>query len=95
MATDLYTQCAPLFAFANDVSVWGGTLLGLAISGVLSKALNFFNYYPPRRIKYRNLNGREERKDNFEYLYLFKGSYYTLEQRDFLRKEQLKKLKGI
>lgn len=45
----------------------------------------------PKRIRFRNMNGRHERGDNFEYLYLFNGEYYTLEQRNFLVEQQRSK----
>lgn len=83
------------FNALNDFYFWGGVLLGLFISGFFKTLSNSiaYRFERPRRIRYRNMNGRPERKDNFEYLYLFKGDYYTLEQRDFLIKERLKDIK--
>lgn len=82
---------------SNDCYMWGGIILGLLLSGSLKNILNFLanRIQQPRRIRFRNMNGRTERKDNFEYLYLFKGEYYTLEQRDFLLKERLKNIKSV
>lgn len=85
------------FSISNDFYMWGGVILGLILGGVF-KTLSSFLYshvQRPRRIRFRNLNGRHERKDDFEYLYLFKNEYYTLEQRDFLVKERLKKFKQM
>ncbi|MFW1951419.1 hypothetical protein [Acinetobacter beijerinckii] len=85
------------FNALNDFYLWGGVLLGLIISGFFKSLLNFASHHfeRPRRIRFRNMNGRQERKDNFEYLYLYKGEYYTLEQRDFLLKERLKNIKSV
>lgn len=85
------------FNALNDFYLWGGVLLGLFISGFFKSLLNFSShrFERPRRVRYRNMNGRAERKDDFEYLYLFKGEYYTLEQRDFLIKQRLKHLKSV
>ena len=84
-----------VFSATNDFYMWGGVILGLIISGFFKHFLNVLThrFERPRRIRFGNLNGRHERKDNFEYLYLYNGSYYTLEHRDFLQKERLKKLK--
>lgn len=49
----------------------------------------------PKRIRFRNMNGRHERGDDYEYLYLFKGEYYTLEQRNFLVKQQREKYRNL
>lgn len=85
------------FNALNDFYLWGGVFLGLVISGFFKTLLNFAShrFQRPSRIRFRNMNGRQERKDNFEYLYLYKGEYYTLEQRDFLLKERLKNIKSI
>lgn len=85
------------FNALNDFYLWGGVLLGLFISGFFKSLLNFSShrFERPRRVRYRNMNGRAERKNDFEYLYLFKGEYYTLEQRDFLIKQRLKHLKSV
>ena len=85
------------FSLANDFYMWGGVILGLILGGVFKTLKSFLDSHAqrPRRIRFRNLNGRHERKDNFEYLYLYKNEYYTLEQRDFLIKERLKKFKQI
>lgn len=82
------------FNALNDFYLWGGVLLGLFISGFFKSLLNFalHRFERPRRVRYRNMNGRAERKNDFEYLYLFKGEYYTLEQRDFLIKQRLKSI---
>jgi len=84
------------FNALNDFYLWGGVFLGLVLSGFFKTLLNFAShrFQRPSRIRFRNMNGREERKDNFEYLYLYKGEYYTLEQRDFLLKERLKNIKS-
>lgn len=49
----------------------------------------------PKRICFRNMNGRQERGDNSQYLYLFKGEYYTLEQRNFLVEQQRAKYRKL
>ena len=85
------------FTIFNELNFYGGLLLGLLIAGFF-KTLNSFlhlHVQRPRRIRFGNLNGRVERKDDFEYLYLFKNEYYTLEQRDFLVKERIKKFKQV
>ena len=85
------------FTIFNELNFYGGLLLGLLIAGFFKTLMSLFNSHVqrPRRIRFRNLNGRHERKDDFEYLYLFKNEYYTLEQRDFLHKERLKNIKAI
>lgn len=85
------------FTIFNEFNFYGGLLLGLIIAGFFKTLMSFFYLHiqRPRRIRFRNLNGREERKDNFEYLYLYKNEYYTLEQRDFLIKDRLKKFKQM
>lgn len=86
-----------VFSATNDFYMWGGVILGLTLSGFFKHFMNVLThrFERPRRIRFGNLNGRHERKDNFEYLYLYNGSYYTLEHRDFLQKERLKKFKEI
>lgn len=81
----------------NDLYFWSGLVIGLFVARFFHTILNLIanRFERPRRIKYRNLNGREERKDNFEYLYFYKGDYYTLDQRDFLIKERLKNIRKI
>lgn len=85
------------FEIFNQLNFWGGLFLGLIIAGFLKTLKSCLNSHVqrPRRIRFGNLNGRAERKDNFEYLYLYKNEYYTLEQRDFLIKERLKKFKQM
>ena len=85
------------FTIFNEFNFYGGLLLGLIIAGFFKTLMSFFysHVQRPRRIRFGNLNGRAERKDNFEYLYLYKNEYYTLEQRDFLIKERLKKFKQM
>jgi hypothetical protein len=85
------------FSISNDFYMWGGVILGLILGGVFKTLKSFLDLHlqRPRRIRFGNLNGRAERKDDFEYLYLFKNEYYTLEQRDFLVKERLKKFKQM
>lgn len=85
------------FSISNDFYMWGGLILGLILGGLFKTLKSFLDLHiqRPRRIRFRNLNGREERKDNLEYLYLYKNEYYTLEQRDFLIKERLKKFKQM
>lgn len=84
------------FTISNDAYMWMGIILGLIISGFAKTLLIILSTHSqrPRRIRFRNLNGRQERKTDLEYLYLFKGEYYTLEQRDFLIKERLKNIKS-
>ena len=84
------------FSAVNDFYMWGGVILGLFLGGAFKNVLNIIvnRFERPRRIKFRHLQGREERKDNFEYLYLYRGDYYTLEQRDFLMKERIKNIKA-
>ncbi|WP_213066314.1 hypothetical protein [Acinetobacter sp. AM] len=85
------------FNALNDFYLWGGVFLGLIISGFFKSLLNFsaHRFERPSRIRFRNMNGRAERKDDFEYLYLYKGEYYTLEQRDFLIKQRFKNIKSV
>ena len=85
------------FTIFNEFNFYGGLLLGLIIAGFFKTLMSFFysHVQRPRRIRFGNLNGRAERKDNFEYLYLYKNEYYTLEQRDFLIRERLKKFKQM
>lgn len=85
------------FSISNDFYMWGGVILGLILGGVFKTVTNLIanRFERPRRIKFRHLQGREERKDNVEYLYLYRGDYYTLEQREFLEKQRLKNLKQI
>lgn len=82
---------------SNDFYMWGGVILGFILAGTFKTVSNLIanRFERPRRIKFRHLQGREERKDNVEYLYLYRGEYYTLEQRDFLKKEHLKNIKSI
>lgn len=84
------------FNALNDFYLWGGVLLGLIISGFFKSLLNFasHSFQRPTRIRFRNMNGRHESGDNFEYLYLFRGEYYTFDQKDFLQKERLKNIKS-
>ena len=86
-----------VFSVTNDFYMWGGVILGLILGGVFKTLSNIIanRFERPRRIRFGNLNGRHERKDNFEYLYLYNGSYYTLEQRDFLIKEKMKNFKQL
>lgn len=83
------------FTIFNEFNFYGGLLLGLIIAGFFKTLMSFFysHVQRPRRIRFRNLNGREERKDNFEYLYLYKNEYYTLEHRDFLIKQRIENFK--
>jgi hypothetical protein len=83
------------FNTLNDLYFWAGVFLSLLFSGFFKTLSNSiaYRFERPRRIRYRNMNGRAERKDDFEYLYLFKGEYYSLEQRDFLIKQSLEDLK--
>jgi len=85
------------FNALNDFYLWGGVLLGLFISGFFKSLLNFAShrFQRPTRIRFRNMNGRHERGDDFEYLYLFRGEYYTFDQKDFLQKERLKNIKSV
>lgn len=85
------------FSVSNDMYLWVGIILGLIFSGITKTVLSILSahYQRPRRIRFRNLNGRIESKTDFEYLYLFKGEYYTSEQRDFLIKERLKNIKSV
>lgn len=50
-------------------------------------------YSRPSRIKFGNLNGRLERKNDFEYLYFYQGRYYTSDQYQFLKREQKSRIK--
>lgn len=83
------------FTIFNEFNFYGGLFLGLLIAGFFKSLKSLFEreIQRPRRIKYRMLQGKIEKKTDFEYLYLFKGDYYTLEQRDFLIKERLKDIK--
>ena len=83
------------FSIFNELNFYGGLFLGLLIAGFFKSLMSFFyrEVQGPRKIRYRMLQGKVEKKTDFEYLYLFKGEYYTLEQRDFLIKERLKDIK--
>lgn len=82
---DLAVQISAL----NDLYFFIGLFLGLIISGIIKHILNTLVHRinRPTRIKHGNLNGRLERKTDFEYLYLVKDRYYTLDQRDFLNQQ--------
>ncbi|WP_215895656.1 hypothetical protein [Acinetobacter bereziniae] len=83
------------FTIFNELNFYGGLILGLLTAGFFKTVKSFLDHQVqrPRRIKYRMLQGKTEKKTDFEYLYLFKGDYYTLEQRDFLIKQRLKDIK--
>lgn len=91
IATDLLNALSPMFIYV----FMSGVVFGVFFFGRLVDSIDRLSirFRRPKRIRFRNLNGRHERKDNFEYLYLFEGEYYTLEQRDFLVKERLKDIK--
>ena len=82
------------FSISNDFYMWAGVILGLTLGGFFKHFLNVLvhRFERPRRIKFTYLND-SEKQDKAQYLYLYNGSYYTLEHRDFLQKERLKKLK--
>jgi len=83
------------FSIFNELNFYGGLFLGLLIAGFFKSLMSFFyrEVQRPRKIRYRMLQGKADKKTDFEYLYLFKGEYYTLEQRDFLIKQRLKDIK--
>lgn len=82
------------FALANDLIAWMSFVVGFITSGCLKTFFNLIvrGVNRPRRIKYRSLNLKNH---DFEYLYLFEGKYYTLEQRDFLIKQRLKDVRQL
>ncbi|MGQ4614234.1 hypothetical protein ACUIJ1_15515 [Acinetobacter junii] len=88
LATDLLNALSPMFIYVFI----SGVVFGVFFFGRLIDAIDRLGYRlrRPKRIRFRNLNGRHERGDSYQYLYLFKGEYYTLEQRDFLLNERLK-----
>lgn len=83
------------FAFAQEFIGWTAFAIGFIVSGFIKTLINQIShgFSRPTRIKFASLQGRTDKKTDFEYLYLFKGSYYTLEQKDFLIKERMKNIR--
>ncbi|MBO3656710.1 hypothetical protein [Acinetobacter haemolyticus] len=86
IVTDLLNALSPMFI----ASFIFGIVTGVFFFGRLIDSIDRLGerLRRPKRIRFRNMNGRHERGDNFEYLYLFNGEYYTLEQRNFLVEQQ-------
>lgn len=85
------------FNALNDFYLWGGVLLGLIISGFFKSLLNFAShrFQRPTRIKYRNMNGRHERGDDFS-IYIYSGANITpLIRKTFYKKNVLKILNQL
>ncbi|MDA3543877.1 MULTISPECIES: hypothetical protein [Acinetobacter] len=76
---------AVLNTFAFNVFV-AGAVLGLFVSGLFKNILNFWAYRFERPKRIRTESG---------YLYLFKGKYYPIEQRNKLIEQQRKKFKHL
>ncbi|ENX04613.1 hypothetical protein [Acinetobacter courvalinii] len=92
IVTELLKSFNPLFSGVFLLGLFTGVFLfGRLIDSIdrLGERLR-----RPNRIRFRNMNGRQERGDNFEYLYLFRGEYYTLEQRNFLVEQQRSKYRN-
>lgn len=63
-----------------------GVILGLFVSGLFSNILNVLSYRFERPKRIRTETG---------YLYLFKGKYYPIEQRNKLIEESRKRFKHL
>lgn len=63
-----------------------GVILGFVVSGLFSNVLNTLSYRFERPKKIRTETG---------YLYLFKGKYYPIEQRNKLIEESRKRFKHL
>ena len=90
LATDLLNALSPMFIYVFI----SGVVFGVFFFGRIIDSIDRLGYRlrKPRRIRFRNMNGRTERGDNFEYLYLYKGDYYTSQQRDFLLNQTSKQI---
>lgn len=93
LATDLLNALSPMFIYVFI----SGVVFGVFFFGRLIDAIDRLGHRlrKPRRIRFRNMNGRTERADNFEYLYLYKGDYYTSQQRDFLLNQKSKQIRPL
>lgn len=91
IATDLLNALSPMFIFV----FMSGLVFGVFFFGRVVESLDRLSvrFRKPKRIKFGNLNGRHERKDNFEYLYLFRNEYYTLDQYQFLKRQEIERFK--
>lgn len=92
IVTELLNSLSPLFIAVFIL----GLLTGVFFFGRLIDSIDRLGerLRRPKRIRFRNLNGRHERGDNFEYLYLFKGEYFTLEQQQFLKRQALQRFRN-
>lgn len=63
-----------------------GVILGFVVSGLFSNVLNTLSYRFERPKRIRTETG---------YLYLFKGKYYPIEQRNKLLEESRKRFKHL
>ncbi|MBJ8499139.1 hypothetical protein [Acinetobacter oleivorans] len=92
IVTELLNSLSPLFIAAFIL----GLLTGVFFFGRLIDSIDRLGerLRRPKRIRFRNMNGRHERGDSFEYLYLFKGEYFTLEQQQFLKRQALQRLRN-
>ncbi|MDA3451974.1 hypothetical protein MKL33_15010 [Acinetobacter sp. AOR43_HL] len=92
IVTELLNSLSPLFIAVFIL----GLLTGVFFFGRLIDSIDRLGerLRRPKRIRFRNMNGRHERGDSFEYLYLFKGEYFTLEQQQFLKRQALQRLRN-
>lgn len=92
IVTELLNSLSPLFIAVFIL----GLLTGVFFFGRFIDSIDRLGerLRRPKRIRFRNMNGRHERGDSFEYLYLFKGEYFTLEQQQFLKRQALQRLRN-
>ncbi|HCA5058632.1 TPA: hypothetical protein MW168_001202 [Acinetobacter baumannii] len=82
------------FAAANDLTLIVGLVAGFLISRAFVEFFKFItdltsdHFKRPKRIKFASLDN-----DSIEYLYLFKGQYYTSVQYQALRRQAIQRLK--
>ena len=73
-------------AIVNDYYFYTGLFLGLILTGAIKVVLGFIGdrMQYPRRIKFSSTNGNTPD----EYLYRWRGRYYTADQYHFLRSKR-------
>lgn len=82
------------FAAANDFTLIVGLVAGFLISRAFVEFFKFItnltseHFKRPKRIKFASLDN-----DSIEYLYLFKGQYYTSIDYQALRRQAIQRLK--
>lgn len=96
--TDLETLQSDLsvvqFPVANDLTLIIGLVAGFLISRAFFDLIKFISgltsdhFKRPNRIKFASLDN-----DSIEYLYLFKGRYYTSQQFQTLRRQAIERFK--